>query len=480
MGRDIVWKPHSTVRANEFHHRLRKETAFLAQWFEEGAFAPCSEGYTVGLELEMWLIDRNGEPLPQNQKLLEALSDPLLVPELSKYNVELNAHPEPIKPGSLKRLEKQLKDYRIHLQRSMAQLDGHILTIGSLPTLRDSLLNLEHMSEYDRYRALNENFLRLRGEEPVKLEIEGRDRLLSVHKDIMLEAAATSFQVHIQPPYDLVTATYNAAIVASAASLAIAANSPILLGCELWEESRIPLFEQAIHLPGFMLLDGSRQQRVTFGHGYAEDSLYELFLENAHAFPVLLPALSDEPIEKLSHLNLQNSTIWRWNRPVLDFTAEGRPSLRVEHRVMSAGPSDCDMVADLAFVLGLCHELAPQLSEPEVFMPFAEARQNFYAAARQGLEAKVSWGAQKEMCLRDLILDELLPAAKRGLRQLGLADDEITFSMDEVLAPRVAKQQTGAAWQRKWLKQHGFNLTKMTQAYLERQNDGGPVHDWTF
>lgn len=479
MGQDIRRTAESNADMNGFLQRLRKETTLLAQWFQDGSFAPCSEGHTVGLELEMWLVDQNFQPLPENQKLLDALSDPLLVPELSKFNAEYNAQPELVGPGSLERLAVQMREYWQRIQISMGELQGHMLTIGSLPTLCDAMLSVEAMSEFERYKALNEYVLNLRRGKPLRLSIEGEDKLKSVHDDIMLEAAATSFQVHIQAPYELMTATFNAAVLVSAASVAISANSPFLLGAALWEESRIPLFEQAVSLPGFALLDGSRQQRVTFGHGYVQESLMELFLENAHSYPVLLPVTTNTPPDRLSHVALQNSTIWRWNRPVLGFDRDGHPSLRVEHRVMSAGPTIDDMIADLAFVLGVCHDLAPRLKEAHDFMPFTAARSNFYAAAKEGLNARVRWGEHGDLLLQTLILEELLPAARRGLKALRVSEEEINYYLDHVLKGRVVSRQTGAAWQKLWVKQHGRDLTGMTAAYFEKQAAGQAVHSWT-
>ncbi|MDQ3235122.1 MAG: hypothetical protein M3Q07_25210, partial [Pseudobdellovibrionaceae bacterium] len=215
MGQEISLTPGASTDMNEFSQGLREETSLLARWFQDGRFASCSDGHTVGLELEMWLVDQKFEPLPENKKFLESMADPMVVPELSKFNAELNSLPELVGSGCLERVAQGLKESWKRIQGTMETLNGHMLAIGTLPTIRDPLLTVDHMSDFDRYRALNEYVLHLRRGKPLQLSIEGRDQVHAVHHDIMLEAAATSFQVHIQPPYELMTATFNAAVVAS-------------------------------------------------------------------------------------------------------------------------------------------------------------------------------------------------------------------------------------------------------------------------
>ena len=43
-------------------------------------------------------------------------------------------------------------------------------------------------------------------------------------------------------------AFFNAALLVSAPMVAVAANSPLLFGKLLWQETRIPLFEQGVAL----------------------------------------------------------------------------------------------------------------------------------------------------------------------------------------------------------------------------------------
>lgn len=295
----------------------------------------------------------------------------------------------------------------------------------------------------------------------------------------MLEAATTSFQVHIKPQFDRFNETFNAAIIASSASVALAANSPFLFGADLWDETRIPLFEQAVRLPGYAWLDGTRQERVTFGHDYIRESVFELFLDNLDGFPALLPSVSHEAPEWLNHVRLQNGTIWRWNRPVIGINSNGQAHLRVEHRVMGAGPTVDDMVANLAFVLGLCHDLAYATIPPQTLMSFHEARDNFYRAAKDGLRSTVVWGG-RHFLMKDLLLENLLPRAAKGLLAQGISQDEVNYYINTILTQRVRSGQTGANWQRSWVQQHGADFKGLTEAYYLAQETQAPIHSWSL
>ncbi len=210
-------------------------------------------------------------------------------------------------------------------------------------------------------------------------------RLPVKHMDVMLESGATSLQLHLQVPQNRAADALNFATVVSAPMVALSANSPLLFGKKLWQETRIPLFEQSVAMEEPI-------NRVNFGTGYASRDLSTMFEENESLYPVLLPVSSGRGIEKLEHLRLHNGTIWRWNRPVIGFDPNGKPHLRIEHRVMAAGPTSIDMAAQSAFYYGVMIDL---LNQPKMDvrerLPFITAWNNFYDCARTGLKAQISW-----------------------------------------------------------------------------------------
>ena len=476
MGQEIR-QSHFTPRDfRRFRARLRQETAILNDWFHTGRFAPA--GGVAGFEIEAWLVDRQGQPAPLNRTFLERLADPLVVPELSVFNIELNTPALPLRGDVLRRMHANLESLWQRCQRVAAELDAAVGLIGILPTLRIEDLSLDHMSDQQRYRAINDQILRRRRGQPMKLAIHGMETLCLTHPDVMLEAATTSFQTHLQVAARDAAAFFNAALVLSAPMVAVTANSPLLFGKALWEETRIPLFEQGVALAGGVRSNDPSHRRVTFGGGYIRDSLLELFAENQAYYPPLLPVdLSAEPEERLPHLRLHNGTIWRWNRPLLGFEADGTPHLRIEHRVMPAGPSIPDTIANAALYYGLVHELARGNPTIGSALEFAHCRANFYAAARDGLRAEVMWLNGRRLPMRQLLLEDLLPLAQRGLRRLEI-DAADTTSYLELISTRVKSGRTGANWQRRFLERNGPDLAALTLAYLERQHRGQPVHEW--
>lgn len=472
MGEDISSDRFGEQDFLEFEERLRAETELLEAWFAEARFSQASP--VGGFEAEAWLIRENGTPAPDNDSFLKRLRNPDVVPELAKFNVEINTPPQRLEARALSLMEANLRHNWDRCNAVAREIGLELLATGILPTLSDRHLTLENMSSQDRYRALNEQVLHLRQERPITLDIEGKDHLFAVHRDVMLEAAATSFQIHIQVPASAAARFYNASVLASAPMVAISANSPYLFGASLWDETRIPLFEQSVSVAPRR----SRQaSRVTLGHAYVTASLMESFRENLGAYAVLLPTLSDEPPETFPHLRLHNGTIWRWNRPLIGFDENGVPHLRIEHRVTPAGPSLTDMIANAALYFGLVHHLAGEDVAPESNLAFAEAKANFYGAARWGLDAELVWLDRSRMSARRLLSDVILPLARSGLEGLRLDAHDIDRYLG-IIEARLRSGQNGAAWQRAFIQRHGMDRQALTLAYRDRQRSGRPVHEW--
>ncbi len=471
MGEEIDAIRFDAGDYERFAARLHEETALLTGWLAAGRGREAPP--TCGFELEAWLLDRHSLPWGVNQRFLARVADPLVVPELSTFNVELNGVPQPLGPGALDRLAAGLGATWRRCQAAAHDLGGTLVAIGTLPTIRNRDLDLAHLTPLNRYRALNDRVLARRGGRPIALDIVGRERLRTVHRDIMLEAGTTSFQVHLQVPADELPRYHNASQVLSAPLVAIAANAPFLFGRSLWDETRVPLFEQAVDGRG----EAQGPARVTFGSGYLERSAAESWAENARDFPVLLPLPFGQPPEELRHLRLHNGTLWRWNRPLIGFAGDGSPWLRMEQRVMPAGPSIADMIANAALYLGAARALATLRQAPEASLPFALARANFYAAARDGLEARIAWLDGATHAVATVLREEILPLAAEGLRQYGLDAGERERWLG-IVAARLRTGQTGAAWQQAWVARHGADFRRLVATYLEHQRSGAPVHEW--
>ncbi len=275
--------------------------------------------------------------------------------------------------------------------------------------------------------------------------------------------------------------------------LAVAGNSPTLLGHRLWEETRIPLCKQSIDDR-----DGRglrrRLARVAFGTGWLRGGPLGLFAEGVQLHQPLLPVLGDhDPLAgmeegqapPLQELRLHQGTVWRWNRAVYDPASGGH--LRIEMRALPSGPTVTDMLANAALLVGLSLWLAEQDPSWTYALSFERAEHGFYRAAQQGLAAELTWplghGGRLDTRRAAELVPELLPAARQGLVRAGVAAAEADRLLG-VIAARVATGQTGAVWQRRTLAAleprlgRERALAAMLQRYLEYGTTDQPVHTW--
>lgn len=472
MGQELDHRDYVDEQA--FTKCLRAETRLVSGLYRDQRFETFDPPM-IGAEVEAWLVDDNWLPAPENTAFLEALDEELVTHELARFNFELNLDPHPL-PGGFPKLKDQIDALWAKCETAADALALKPLMIGMPPTLIQDMLSLDTMTPSNRYKALNERVMEKRGK-PTEIEISRREKLELAQNHLMIEAACTSLQTHLTVNPGEEARLYNAAQIASAPVVAVSANSPFLYGRRLWEETRIPAFEQAIGIDSFRGRDGAKVGRVTFGAKWLRESFMELFLENLDGHDALLPIIEDAPPEKLRHFKLQNGTLWRWNRPIIGGDCTGTPHLRIENRVTPAGPTPADMVANAAFFAGLTRHLAGRDSPPDRGMEFSTARGNFYACARRGLGASVQWIDGETHDIQRLIHDRLVDQARQGLVDAGVAEAEANAVLEPIRG-RAKTGLNGAAWQRNWVNCHGRDFQGLVAAYYERQQKGRPVHTW--
>jgi CBS domain-containing protein len=184
----------------------------------------------------------------------------------------------------------------------------------------------------------------------------------------------------------------------------------------------------------------------------------------------------------LKALRLHNGTIYRWNRPCYG-VIDGKPHLRIENRVMPAGPSTIDEIANSAFWFALMTEMGHRGEDVTRRIDFDVAGANFYTAAREGIGANFMWLDGEDISARNLVLDRLLPIAETGLRRAGVIDADVKRYLG-VIDHRVRTARTGARWQfSSWnsLRDRatpGERANALVAATVKRQVTGRPVSEW--
>jgi hypothetical protein len=472
MGQEIEKTFFSKEDYDQFRYYLEKETSQLEALFNDGVVT--NDALMGGFEIESWLLNESLQPAPLNKEFIDRFDSSLATPELAQFNLEFNNMPRELTATALGDFHKELLDtwgQAVNAAHDLS-LPSSLLLIGTLPTLNLSDLNEHSMSDMNRYRALNSEIMDRRKKKPVHLYIQGHELLDLYSHDVMLEASTTSFQIHTKVPALDAHHYYNASIMVSASLVAISSNSPYVFGKNLWSETRIPLFEQSIDTDN----PDAPCKRVSFGSGFAQESILECFQENMKEFHILLPII-EENNHNFSHLRLHNGTIWRWNRPLLGFDSTGEPHFRIEHRAIAAGPTFIDMMANAAFYFGLQHYWAQHFKQGHDLPAFEETKNNFYLAAKHGLQDYIMHWFGKEANPAELIRDKLLNQAKLGLQDLQICAADIKEYLD-IIAARTDTQQTGASWQRKYVATHGCDMTELTHAYHTLQQTGEPIHTW--
>jgi gamma-glutamyl:cysteine ligase YbdK (ATP-grasp superfamily) len=444
----------------------------------------------MGLEVELDLVDPLGRARLVNDPVLAKIGRDDLQSELARFNIELNVPPRRLAGDVFDATARELREVLLRCAARTEVLGARIVAIGTLPTLRPDELTYEQLSSNPRYALLSRRMHAARSS-LFAVHIDGREPLAFAADSVAPEAAATSLQLHLRVPPDRFAAYYNAAQLIAPVQVAVAANSPYLLGHELWHETRIALCEQLLDTRRADEVTLGRRSRVSLGHQWVSDAV-ELFADIVESIPPLLPTLGPhDPLEilasgevpGLAELRLHNGTVWWWNRPVYDVQG-GRPHLRIENRVLPSGPTVVDMVANAALYYGLVRTLADR--DPPLWssVPFAETDADLRLAAQVGLSAAIRWGDRRRP-VRDLLLDELLPLASAGLDAWGVNRADRDHYLN-VIEQRARTGRTGAVWQTAvvgHLERHrGIDraaaLREMTRRYVENMRGGAPVHEW--
>ena len=472
MGRETQQQNYTQEEERQFFLLLEAETKLLKQWIKDRPFKYSPQ--ICGYETEGWIIKDRGLPYACSDKLLEDVADTHITPELSKFNFEINGNPFHVDKGLPCHLEEDFQFYWKKCSKAAAQHKGRILFIGTYPDLTRVSFGMKQIYPRNRYYAINSRIKSLR-KKPVHIKIQGRETFDLDTTSIIHEAGTTSLQIHLQVDFSSAKDFYNASLIASPIMSALCANSPFVYGKELWDESRIPLFEQVISLD--VLQGDKRVSRVGLGHGFVNQCVSELFDHNL-LHPVLLPETKNISKEKLQHLLFHNGTIWRWNRPLIGFDENNNIHFRVEHRVPSAGPTLVDMQANIFFFIGLVHLIKRHISDTGLCISFEELEKFFYRASQSGLSSEMKWLDKKMYKINSLISEKLIVPVQEELSRLSLSGPRTDHLINDVIRNRAASLQNGSFWQKSFVRKFGKNFDKMIESYWKNQQENIPVYQW--
>ena len=493
MGQTLDRDTFSDAEYREFADRTHEQLRALAFLLARDSFGAgeCS----IGAELELNIIGRDGRPLGINRMVLAEAHDPRCTYELDRFNVEANLTPVAASGAPFSAIGAEMRSLMDLLSTTAAAHGGRIVPVGILPTLTAEDLQRDALTDLPRFRALANGLRRWR-ESPFRLRMDGADPLDVMASDITFEGANTSLQLHLRTQVADFARTYNAAQLVTPIALALGTNSPVFCGHRLWDETRVALFKQSLDHRDAEAVRRRLPARVSYGYGWVRQGAWELFAEAASLYPPIMPRLEEERedamgmarlggLPRLRELRLHQGTVWRWNRAIYDPGLGGH--LRIEFRALPAGPTTADMMASAAFLIGLTVAFRDRVDALLPTMPFLYCETNFYRAAQDGIESTLLWPdaeapSPRLVSVRELA-GRLLPLAAEGLSSLGVNDAEIARCQD-VIEGRIATRTTGSRWQRRALARMADGkptpemLARMLEGYLTEMRTGRPVHEW--
>ncbi len=486
MGEKIVHRIKSPEDKKKYIEHLLNDIETLELMLNKGLFS--ATPVHIGAEQEFCLVGETWDPSDQATAVLNDIADDHFTSELNKYNLELNLDPIKLGGTCFSDMHKQLNSLLSVAKDAAAKHGDKVILTGILPTITQKYLQFDYMTPVDRYKILNEAIRAIRKDD-IELHIKGVDEVNLHHDTILYEGCNTSFQAHLQIDPEQFANTYNWAQAIAGPVLSICVNSPLLMGKELWEETRIALFTQSVDTRRSTFILNEKESRVNFGEDWVQGTVADFYKDAVINFRSLVTtSLEDDSlsqfhkgeIPKLRALSLHNGTTYRWNRLCYGIT-DGKPHVRIENRYMPSGPTTDDEIANMMFWVGLMHGRPRHLDDIHLKMDFKDVKSNFFSAARYGMSTQFYWEG-KLLSSKDLLLDHFLPMAYRGLYSMNVEprDAEHYLSIIE----RRIRSHTGSRWLvqsfRKLRKDHKTPeaLKVLVATMYERQEKRYAVDAW--
>ncbi|MFC6906120.1 hypothetical protein [Halalkalicoccus tibetensis] len=487
------------IDATTFQRRAAEDADVIIEALSEGVFD--NPQAIVGFEYEFYAVDGETSALRRvPRRMLEYIG---FEKELGLHNAEMSTSPQPLNAHGLRAQEAEIKA-RLTTALECVRPEGITLvsdgmwTIppegeGSREYLTDHITDggiriATNMSDSVRYHAM----ANAEGETTAGMHLDAPNVTLD-SATVMPESLITSIQPHYQVAHAADLPDYfNYALRIAGPLLALGANSPFFPPAlyddvpdervvdEAWMTNRIPVFESVLNegTPG----------KVRFPHDLQS---VEEAVDRVVADEIIVPMpveTSDRFDDEFAHFRMKHGTYWRWVRPVFDGSTRSAANARIEFRPIGSQPTVRDSVSFLAVFAGLLESL-PRREHPVIGLDWADARENFYAAMRDGLGADLSWitGGGEETIDGERLFADLFDHARDGLKLRGLSDQEVETYLWP-LRHRARHGYSPAEWRHERvadLVEEGTSLSGAIETaqreYIDRQKETlleGSFADW--
>jgi hypothetical protein len=490
-----------------FQERVEADAQVIKREIDDGTFD--NQQGIIGLEYEFYAVedvglstrDQVADPGALNRvprRMLELVG---FEKELGLHNAEMSTSPQPINSDGIRAQESEVQA-KLRTALDRAREEGMQLVSDAVWTIpphgetgRDYLTGsveadgvriATDMSDSARYHAMANT------ETPAGMRIDAPN--VSVDADtVMPESLITSIQPHYQVPHapDL-PEYFRYGLRIAGPLLALGVNSPFFppdlyddvppdrVLEDAWAEHRISVFETAMNPEGV--------DKVRFPEDVAtvEEAVDRIAADETFV-PVPVER-GDRFDDEFAHFRTKHGTYWRWIRPVFGGATRSTANARIEFRFLPGQPTVRDSIAFQAAIAGLVEGMHAR-NHPVREMNWKDARENFYAAMRDGLDADLRWIDADGNAIedREAMYDDLFDTATEGLRTRGLSQEEIARYLGP-LRERVRRGVTPARWKRWQVNQRLTNGTDladaihgMQRAYLGRQSEtliDGSFVDW--
>jgi hypothetical protein len=511
MSDDLAGRVEEVLAVDpaEFRARAEADAEVVKSELRSGAFD--NHQSIVGFEYEFyavddgrWTRDREGGSAPAltrvPRRLLELIG---FEKELGLHNAEMTTSPQPLNAHGLEAQESEVRA-RLEAALNCTRTEGMRLVSDGLwtvppagETAREYLTDsievggvriATNMSDAVRYHAMANG-----PTAPDRFVLEAPHVRLEA-ETVMPESLITSIQPHYQVAHaaDL-PAYFNYALRVAGPLLALGVNSPFFppdlygdapaeaIVADGWDEHRVAVFES--------VMNSGDLRKVRFPRDLdTVEEAVDRVVEDATMVPMPV-SRGDRFDDRFATLRRKHGTFWRWVRPVFDGATRSAANARIEFRLLPAQPTVRDSVAFQAAYAGLLESLTTR-EHPVADQDWEVAKENFYAAMREGLASDQRWitNAGEETTDAAALYEDLFAHAADGLRSAGLADDEVDYYLDP-LRERAARGRTPADWKRDAVRERladGADLTDaitgMQRTYIARQEEtllSGTFVEWS-